>query len=92
MLIRVIGVSIYILSLVNFKNGDLLNGNKLACPCGVVKVQVTGELSHNFGNLSLKACPHYTLKPVSPVSGTGSTRPHLNGFHWNWFHVKLPEG
>ena len=41
--------------------------------------------------LFLKPCPHCTIKPVSPVSGTGSTRPHYTRFHPNGFHLDSPE-
>ena len=32
------------------------------------------RLGYNWRNL--KACPHYTVKPVPPDSGVGSARPH----------------
>ena len=40
----------------------------------------------------LKACPHYTVKPVPPDSGVGSARPHwkrVSGSAWNYQTSRL---
>ena len=51
---------------------------------------------HRFKKIVINCSLHF-LRPVhttlvSPVSGTGSTRPHWNGFDSNEFPVKPPEG
>ena len=44
-----------------------------------------------YGAVSIKACPHCILKPVSPVSGTGST-PGFIPMGSIQFHLKPSEG
>ena len=39
----------------------------------------------------LKPCPHCIIKPVSPVSGTGSMCPHYTQFHPTQFYPVPPE-
>ena len=43
-------------------------------------------------NQLVKARLHYTLKPVSFVSGAGYMRPHRNWFHMEPVPVKPPQG
>ena len=44
-------------------------------------------LSHINHLMCLKPCWHCTIKPVSPMSGTGSTHPHYIQFHLTRYHL-----
>ena len=50
-----------------------------------------GQDNGNSCHTLLKPCPYCTIKPVSPVPGTGSTSPHYARFYLTQFHLVPPE-
>ena len=61
------------------------------CDAPDIYGQMANMLAINEIFWTTKPCPHCTIKPVSPVSGTGSTHPHYIRFYPNGFHLVSPE-
>ena len=88
-------VSIQFLNKVQHKWNILFRVNTLYTENYIMPQKCLGHMATNFlvsGCMSPKPCPYCTIKPVSPVSGMGSTCPHYTQFHLIWFHLKPSEG